>query len=127
MNSVSGDQEMFDWEAFPMRKLGIIKGDGPHDGLTSERWKKCAARRPGDLQGSERFGRWRIVTADACIGRLDFIEDGGRGEPGYLVVAAAPLHSQSVSVTAEALANELGARFQRCSARFSEIESLVEQ
>jgi hypothetical protein len=113
------------WTA--MREIGVITGDDPHDGLTLARWEECAAGRPQDLQGPDNFTRWRLTVAGACVGQLDFIEDGRRGGPGYLVVAAVRGHERPVSMLAEALADGLGARFRRCSARFSEVEGLVEQ
>jgi hypothetical protein len=68
------------------------------------------------------------MAGDVCLGYLDWNDDPrSPGKPGYVVVAAGRQHVRPVSGMAEALAVELGARFQPCSARFSEVEELVEQ
>ncbi len=79
-----------------------------------------------DARGCPNY--WNIMAGGACLGSLDWHDDPrAPGKPGYLVVAAEPQHARSVSAMAEALAAELGARFQPCSARYTEVEELVEQ
>jgi hypothetical protein len=98
------------------------------NGLTLARWREYVSREPQYVpEGCGCPDRWSIMASDACLGYLDWNEDPrAPGKPGYLVVAAGQQHSHSVSKMAEALADKLGAKFQPCSARFSEIEELAE-
>jgi hypothetical protein len=119
-----------------MRDLGIIS-DAPA-AIPFERWLECAARHPRLRRG--RVGtvtpdgyrvdpsRWMIVNPGVCVSWLEWERDYKLpGEVGYLVVSAAQPDSPAMSQVAESVASDLGATFQRCSARFSEIEDMVER
>jgi hypothetical protein len=99
------------------------------EGLTLARWMGCVWRKSQYVPERRRCpDHWSIMTEGTCLGYLDWNDDPrSPGKPGYLVVAAVREYSHSVSRLAVALADELGARFQPCSARFSEIEGLVER